>query len=180
MNLLPSNRVVRLALIFYVPMLAGLFFVRAPAALTTEDWAGLARGLAAAGAAGLAVVVGSRFLTRTVGWGRALHAELSAVLGSLTSWEILLLSLLSSFGEEILFRGVMHPRLGLWVTALLFGAFHFPYRRRLIPWTLFALALGLVLGWLTDTYQSLWPAIFLHFFVNYFNLHDLAGEAPRS
>ena len=152
--------------------------MRAPAHLTTEDWAGLARGLALAGGLGLCVVMGSRWLTRRFEWASALHGELRELLGPLTSWEILLLSLLSAFGEEILFRGVMHPRLGLWAAALLFAAFHFPYRRSLVPWTFFALVLGVVLGWLTDTFQSLWPAIFLHFFINYFNLHELAGEAP--
>jgi membrane protease YdiL (CAAX protease family) len=96
----------------------------------------------------------------------------------MASGEILLLSLLSAFGEEILFRGVLHPRLGLGLTALLFGAFHFPYRRQLLPWSLFALAIGVGLGLLTDAFTSLWPAILLHFLINYFNLHDIAEMQP--
>ena len=100
------------------------------------------------------------------------------MLGPLTSGEILILALLSAFGEEILFRGVLHGRLGLWPTALLFGLFHFPFRRELLPWSLFALAMGAGLGALTDIFTTLWPAILFHFAVNHRNLHDLAAPGP--
>jgi hypothetical protein len=101
------------------------------------------------------------------------------VLGGLDSRQILLLALLSAAGEEVIFRGVLQPRLGLWVATLLFGLLHVPVRRSLVPWTLFALAIGLVLGLLTEWSGSLWPAILLHFLVNYFNLHDLARPRPE-
>lgn len=179
MNAMPSRRMVWLALIFYLPMLGGAYFLRAPGLLLVADWPRMALGLGVACAAGAAVVAVSRVFVRRVAWGRALQSEFRAVLGPLSSWQILVLSLLSSFGEEILFRGVIHPRLGLWITALLFGAFHFPYRKILLPWSGFALVLGVVLGLLTDAYASLWPAIFLHFFINYFNLHDLAQPPPE-
>jgi len=107
------------------------------------------------------------------------------VLGRLDSRQILTVSLLSGFGEELLFRGVIQAWLGLWPTSLLFGLFHFPVRRRLIPWSLFAAALGVVLGALTEWTRTIWPAILLHFAVNYFNIHDLVegdegAELPQA
>ncbi len=173
----PQPPVVRLALLTYVPMMAGAFFLRSPGVLVVHDWTRLGLGLLAAALAGGAVVAGSRLASRRTGWGRALHAVLRQALGGLSSRDVLWLSLLSACGEEVLFRGVIHPRLGLWLTAAIFAAFHFPFRRELISWTLFAFAMGLAQGVLTDAAASLWPAIVVHFVINFFNLHDLA-EGP--
>lgn len=186
MNRMPTQQVLTLALLIYLPMIAANFFTLPPGTMRVADWGQAGMGLAAACAIGVAVVSLSRVLARRTAWGKELQAELGSVLGPLTSWQILLLSLLSGFGEEILFRGVIQPRLGLWVASALFGAMHFPYRRLLLPWSAFALILGVVMGLITELFGSLWPAILLHFFINYFNLHDLAqlpgqppGEQPR-
>lgn len=178
MNRPPAPGVVRIALWVYVPMIASAVFVRAPGTLSGADPLALAEGLAAAAAMAAAVVLGSRHAARRTQWGRRLHAEFSALLGPQDSPRILLLSLLSAFGEEVLFRGVLQPRVGLWAAAALFAALHFPVRRTLLPWTAFAFVLGVVLGALTAWSGSLWPAIALHFGVNYFNLHDLAAAPP--
>ncbi|MBI4081294.1 MAG: CPBP family intramembrane metalloprotease [Candidatus Lambdaproteobacteria bacterium] len=174
----PARTLIVVAAAFYLPMLVSAFWLEPPGVLVVGDPLRLAGGLAAALAGGALVVLGSRRVARRTGWGRALREELRAVLGPLGSGAILALALLSAFGEELLFRGVMHPRLGLWPTALLFGLFHWPWRRRLIPWTLFALVLGLALGGLTTWSRSLWPAIVLHFVINHYNLHDLVEQEP--
>ncbi|HKJ00046.1 MAG TPA: CPBP family intramembrane glutamic endopeptidase [bacterium] len=172
-----------IALVVYVPMLACVALVRPPGTLHIGDVLALAWGLGAAAVIGAGVVLGSRWSSRHTAWGGRLHNEFHAILGGLDSPRILLLSLLSAGGEEVLFRGVLQPRLGLWVAAVLFAALHFPMRRALVPWTGFAFVLGVVLGVLTQASGSLWPAILLHFLVNYFNLHDLAehpaAPAPR-
>jgi hypothetical protein len=168
---------VRLAGWVYLPMLASAAFARPPGTLQVTDAAALAKGLGAAAVIGAAVVLASHHIARRTGWGRRLHAEFHALLGALDSRRILLLALLSAGGEEVLFRGVLQPRLGLWAATSLFAALHVPLRRSLVPWTAFAFAIGAVLGLLTEWAGSLWPAVLLHFLVNYFNLHDLA-EAP--
>jgi hypothetical protein len=175
----PRGAVIRLAWIFYLPMIATAFLAREPGAFRIADWTGFWQGVGAAAAGIVAVVLGSRWMSRRTGWGRRLHAEFAPVLGGLDSRQILTLSLLSAFGEEILFRGVLQPWLGLSVTTILFGVFHFPARRTLIPWSFFAAVLGLALGGLVLYFGSLWPPILLHFGVNYFNLHDLA-QTPDS
>lgn len=170
---------VALAAVLYVPLLLGaLAFLEPPGTLRVADWQRLGAGLAGAVALSAAVVAFSRWSTRRTRWGRRLFAEFHGVLAGLDSRHILALSLLSAFAEEALFRGALQPRLGLWWTAALFGLFHFPYRRGLAPWTGFALVLGVVLGALTAVSRSLWPAIVLHFAVNYFNIHDLVEHEP--
>lgn len=172
------TRVVRLALVFYLPMLAGAFFLRAPGVLQVADGWRLGYALAAAATASVLLVLASGRAGRDTAWGRTLRDEFRSALGTLTSGEILWLSLLSAFGEEILFRGVLQPRVGLLWASLLFAAVHFPFRRALWPWTVFAGLMGLLLGGLTEWAGSLWPAILLHLCVNYFNLHDLAQAEP--
>ena len=173
------RRTVILAWVFYVPMIASVFLVREPGGLRISDWTLLAQGFGAALLVATGVMAFSHWSSRRTEWGRVLSREFQEILGGLSSRQILVLSLLSAFGEEILFRGVIHPRIGLWPTAALFAGFHFPFRRRLVPWTVFAGLLGVVLGGLTEWCASLWPPIVLHFAINYFNIHDLAGQPPR-
>ena len=174
----PRSAVVRLAWIFYLPMIATAFLAQEPGTFRIADWLRFAEGMGVAAAGIVAVVLASRWISRRTGWGRRLHTEFADVLGGLDSRQVLALALLSAFGEEILFRGVVQPWLGLWITTALFGVFHFPARRALIPWSFFAAVLGLALGALVLQSGSLWPAILLHFGINYFNLHDLA-QAPE-
>lgn len=173
-----SDRIVRLSVIFYLPMLVTAFFVKPPGTFRVADLRLTGYGLLAAAALGVLTILASRLFARHTGWGRAMHTEFRRVLGALESRHILALSLLSAAGEEVLFRGVLQARLGLLITALLFAALHMPYRRAMVPWTAFAFVLGLALGGLTEAFGSLWPAIVLHFVVNYFNLHDIAEAGP--
>ena len=55
--------------------------------------------------------------------------------------------------------------------AIIFGLAHFPYRTFLIPWTLTALGVGYLFGWVFDVRHCLIAPIVAHFVVNYFNLH---------
>ena len=170
------SRLVTLALLFYLPMMAAGAFVQPPGTLLVPALDTLLAGCALALALAAAVVGLTRLATRRTDWGRQLRGVFQEVLAGLDSRQILLLALGSALGEEIMFRGVLHPRLGLWVTALMFGAMHLSPRRALWPWTVFALVMGVVLGLLTDYSGTLWPAIVLHFAVNYFNLHQLVEQ----
>ena len=167
-----------MALLMYLPMMASGVFIAAPGTLLAPSLPRLAQGCALGLVLGFAVVGASWLITQRTAWGRHFLEVFQGMLGRLDSRQILLLALASSLGEEILFRGVLHPRLGLWITALMFGALHMPMRREMWPWTVFAMAMGLVLGLLTDYSQTLWPAIVLHFVVNYFNLHHISESAP--
>ena len=176
MNAIPPNTLLRMALLFYMPMLTGVFILKPPGVLQVEDRMALSAWLAVALVIGMAVVGFSRWVGRHTRWGSRLRREFRSLLGPLDARHILWLAVISSVGEEILFRGVLQPRIGLWWSAALFGIMHFPYKTRMLPWTLFAGVLGVVLAWLTELSGSLWPAILLHFFINHYNLRDIMAE----
>lgn len=103
------------------------------------------------------------------GWSpsfRRLKETFVQLIGPAPRWVPLWLALLSSFGEEILFRGALQPSLGLIPTSILFGLAHIGPDGRLGAWSLWAAGAGLVLGFTFDQTGCLWPAIMAHFLVN--------------
>jgi membrane protease YdiL (CAAX protease family) len=128
--------------------------------------------------AGLAVVTLSGFTMRRTAWGRKLAETFAAILGPLSRSQAWVLALLSGFGEEIFFRGLLQPALGLVITSLLFGLAHFLPRREILPWTLFSIGAGFLLGWLYQFSGNLVAPIACHVLVNGINLGRIAG-APR-
>lgn len=142
----------------------GLSFFHPVAFDTWIRWSSIACLMA------LVVVWLSRFLSNNLSWAKKLEDEFTLILGPLHRRETVLLAIISSVGEELAFRGVLQPKLGLWLTSLLFGLIHFPVKSALIPWTFFALFMGLVLGFLYQESGSLWPPVLLHFLVNEQNM----------
>jgi membrane protease YdiL (CAAX protease family) len=127
----------------------------------------------------LGVVVLSRWLGGRFSWARDMEGEFLQVLGPLTPMEAVALALLSGIGEEAFFRGVLQPRLGLLWTTTIFGAVHVPFSVRLIPWTIFAWLMGLVLGLLFDWSGSLVPPVVAHALINGINLMALGIKARQ-
>ncbi len=122
---------------------------------------------------GLAVVVLTRVATRHFQWARNLHGSFRDLLGPLTGYEIIILALASSIGEELLFRGALLPWLGLWPQAIVFALLHVGPERRFLPWTVSALVLGLAFGWLAEWTESLGAPIAAHFAINFLNLRHI-------
>ena len=172
----------RLALLFYGILFAAaalwaelagrsLFFASPEAASRGIDPAGdLAAGLLA----GTLVILLSRQLTERSRWGEQLARALAAVLGRLSIRECALLAILSGVGEEAFFRGALQPQVGLVAASLLFGLAHIAPRRELLPWTLFSLAAGFLLGALFDATGNLVAPVVTHILVNAVNLRFLS------
>ena len=99
----------------------------------------------------------------TPGLAQNVDQSSSNLLGGLLSTPegILFLVLTAAFGEELLFRGALQPRLGLVLTALLFTALHDQYGFSFELLSIFVLALAL--GWLRSR-MNLWACIVAHFF----------------
>jgi hypothetical protein len=76
---------------------------------------------------------------------------------------IILLAVLSGFSEEVLFRGALQPRMGLFLTSLLFAGTHVQYS--ISPATLLVLVIGIVLGILRRFFGT-WTSIITHFGYN--------------
>lgn len=78
---------------------------------------------------------------------RGLSDELAPhLVDGARKWELILLSVLSGVGEEVLFRGALQPLIGLVAASLLFGALHVGPDRRYLVWTVWAVAAGFLFG----------------------------------
>lgn len=133
-------------------------------------------------AVGLLVVLLSRLAVTRFAWARMLHRDFRGLLGPLSLKEIAILAAASSVGEELLFRGALQPWIGLWPSAIVFAMLHVgPGQRfvRFLPWTISALAMGVVFGYLFVWTGNLGGAIVAHFTINYLNLqHITRTELP--
>lgn len=83
---------------------------------------------------------------------------------------LLIVGLVAAFGEELIFRGIVQPRLqritgsavvSIWVTAFLFSAIHFQFAG-FLP----RMLLGGVLGYIYRWNYNLWVAVLAHFVFN--------------
>lgn len=134
---------------------------------------------------GVLVIAASRLTVQRYGWARRLHLELRPFARSLSPSAVLVLALLSSAGEELLFRSLLQPWMGLLPQALLFGVVHqLPGPSRWI-WVTWAFGVGLVLGILFELTGSLLGPLAAHALINGVNLtflkhHDPAARAVAS
>ncbi|NTU59459.1 MAG: CPBP family intramembrane metalloprotease [Deltaproteobacteria bacterium] len=129
-------------------------------------------------AAGAAAAALGEAVSRWTSWGRLFSRLMEKLLGTVHPADALLLALLSGFGEELLFRGLALPYLGLYASSALFGLAHVIPRRGLWPLALWAGANGLALGWLAQATGGLLAPTAAHVLVNAAGLLQLA-RAPR-
>jgi membrane protease YdiL (CAAX protease family) len=80
--------------------------------------------------------------------------------------ELFLIFLSGAGTEEILFRGVIQPYWGVWLTSLLFALIHFRYIRKFYL-LLEVFLMGMILGYAYVIVQSVWIPACCHWAVNY-------------
>ena len=97
-------------------------------------------------------------------------------LGPLGAGKIAVLSILSGFGEEILFRGALQYSFGFVPATILFALSHYPMKREMWVWPVYALAMGAVLGTLRILGGDIWSAVLLHALINCVSLYLIAGR----
>lgn len=122
------------------------------------------------------------FLKGFESWAKAKEQELKMVTDFLTSFDtntqfiiaLIVIGIIPAFGEELLFRGVIQNKLGvylknphvaIWITAILFSGFHMQFYG-FVP----RLFLGLLFGYLYYWSCNLWVPVFAHFINNAFTL----------
>ncbi|AUX25958.1 hypothetical protein SOCEGT47_065110 [Sorangium cellulosum] len=127
-------------------------------------------------AAGLVVM--TRVAVARFVWARRLHAELRPVARDLSSGQILLLAGLSSLGEELLFRGLLTPLLGVLPSGILFGLAHQMRGPSRWVWVGWAMGVGVGLGALFAATGSLVGPLLAHAVVNAVNLSYLRDHDP--
>lgn len=144
--------------------------LRPPAALLASAALGLTL---AAGVVAMTRVAVARFV-----WARRLHADLRPVARELSFGQILLLASLSSLGEELLFRGLLTPLVGVLPSALVFGLVHQMRGPSRWVWVGWAVAVGAGLGAIFAATGSLVGPLLAHALVNAVNLSYLRDHDP--
>jgi membrane protease YdiL (CAAX protease family) len=127
----------------------------------------------------LVLVVGTRLTVSRFSWAQQLHIELKPIAHRMTLPQIMLVAAFSSLGEELLFRGLLQPWLGLAITSLLFGLCHqVPGPSRWV-WAGWACVVGLAFGAIFSLTGSLVGPLAAHAIVNAVNLAYLRDHDPR-
>ena len=120
---------------------------------------------------GLCIVGVSWVLTKKSLAFQRLLKNFQSLLGPLTMTEIFFIAAFSSVAEEFFFRGLLQDKLGIIFASLFFGALHTGPGKKYIPWTVFAVTMGFVLGGLYQWRENLILPVVVHFVVNYVNLY---------
>jgi hypothetical protein len=128
---------------------------------------------------GALVVFGTRRMVERLGWAQELARALRPFARDLTGSGIVVVAVLSSVGEELLFRGLIQPWLGLWLQALLFGLLHQMPGPSRWAWVGWASVVGLVFGAVFASTGSLLGPIVAHALINGFNLNYLQNHDPE-
>lgn len=105
---------------------------------------------------------------------RRFKMSLASIFSGVSLFGAVWLALLSSVAEELLFRGALQPFLGIWVTSALFGLLHLDAEGGVCAWTVWAVLAGVILGAVVSVTGSLWPAIVIHFVVNFIGIRGLS------
>ncbi|MGB1771024.1 MAG: lysostaphin resistance A-like protein [Planctomycetota bacterium] len=114
---------------------------------------------------------------KTVPIIRNMSALLETQFEGWTGKEIFFVALISSISEELLFRALIQPYLGLWLTSLIFGLAHWTGVRELRIWVPLAFLGGLFLGALAESSLFGIPgSVAAHFTINLTSLWILTHK----
>ena len=153
-----------------------------------SPWLSLDPGASlASSAAGGAVIAGlvvwaTRHTVARFTWAKRLHGELRPMARGMRTVDAFALALLSGLGEELMFRSLALPALGLVASSLLFGVVHQKRGPGRWAWVGWATAVGFGLGLLFALTGSLVGCVLAHALVNAVNLlylRDHDAEPPR-
>jgi uncharacterized protein len=75
---------------------------------------------------------------------------------------LVLVAIFSGLGEETFFRGALQPEFGLVVASLVFGLVHVGPDRRYLLWTVWAVLVGFLFGFLYEVAGGLLAPILAH------------------
>ncbi|CAN5910640.1 type II CAAX endopeptidase family protein [soil metagenome] len=143
-------------------------------AVAAAIWTGLRdREFAVTKSLPVSLVLGAVTAAATIGLGvllyrmmptmRQIADELAPTLvDGVDRTSLLMISIFSGIGEEMLFRGAMQPEFGLVVAALVFGLVHIGPDRRYLVWTAWAVVAGFLFGFLYELSGGLLAPVIAH------------------
>jgi membrane protease YdiL (CAAX protease family) len=124
------------------------------------------------------LIASTRVAVQRWNWARKLHADLRPVAQRLTMPSVVTIAVLSSLGEELFFRGLLTPFLGIFAQAALFGLAHQVAGPSRWVWVGWAAIVGLAFGAIFALTGSLVGPLTAHALVNGYNLVFLRDHDP--
>ncbi|MEM3791633.1 MAG: CPBP family intramembrane glutamic endopeptidase, partial [Candidatus Micrarchaeaceae archaeon] len=95
-----------------------------------------------------------------------INTNVSVVLQGAPIWFLLFAIFVTPFCEEILFRGFLVPRIGILLSAFVFGLLHADYNSTFGIEIIAAFIFGIIAGYVFKKTKSLYPSIIAHGIVN--------------
>jgi membrane protease YdiL (CAAX protease family) len=101
--------------------------------------------------------------------------HLGPILNQCTWYDLLLVAAMAGLGEEILFRGLLQPWIGLFASNVVFGVVH-----SVTPlYAVLAALIGAYLGALQTVTNNLWPPVLAHALYDFVAFLAVADEWKR-
>jgi membrane protease YdiL (CAAX protease family) len=153
--------------------------------LHPDPWLGLqgipahAYSLVFGVAVGALCVMLTRRLVEKVAWAQELARVLRPFARGMSGTGILVVAALSSVGEELLFRGLLQPWLGVIGQAIVFGVVHQMPGPSRWAWMLWATVIGVLFGVIFVSTGSLVGPLVAHALINGLNLNFLQSYDPE-
>ncbi len=143
----------------------------------------IALSLALGAALAATTVASTRALIRWFAWARRLHEALRPAVKDASTARLFGMAVLSGIGEELFFRGLLVPALGVLASSLLFGVLHqVPGPARFV-WAAWAALMGLAFAGIFRLTGSLAGPLLAHVVINAMNLvflrDTVTAPAPR-
>jgi membrane protease YdiL (CAAX protease family) len=133
---------------------------------------------------GAGTIVLSRVFVRRAAWAHALHVALRPAVEGASDATIAAVAAASAVGEELLFRGLLVPLIGVAASSALFGALHQIGGRARWGWMAWAGVMGALFATIFAITGSLLGPLVAHVAINHSNLrflrdHDLEPQPRR-
>jgi uncharacterized protein len=120
----------------------------------------------------------TRQFVRRWEWARALHADLRPAVRGTSDVGIVLVAAASAAGEELFFRALLVPVIGVLVSSIAFGMMHQVRGRGRWAWASWAFVMGVLFAGLFLATGSLIGPLLAHAVINVANLRFLRDNPP--
>jgi membrane protease YdiL (CAAX protease family) len=163
---------------------AGLALAFEASPLTCNAWLGMSGAASVLSSLGLGLCIGAitiaatRVMVQRAAWAQALHVSLRPAVHRASDWMLLSIAAASATGEELLFRGLLVPLLGVVGSSVLFGALHQIRGAARWWWMAWATVMGLLFALVFRATGSLVGPIVAHALINAGNLRYLRDNDP--
>jgi hypothetical protein len=146
--------------------------------LGSRGWAAVLLSLGLGMVLGATTVAATPPMVRRWRWARALHLALRPAAHGAGNAALLLVAVAGATGEELLFRGLLVPVVGVVASSVAFGLMHQIGGRARWGWMAWATVMGLLFGEIYAMTGSLVGPLVAHGAINYSNLRFLRDNDP--